>query len=582
MPGNIGINVGGTRIVRPGVIPIINASAMVPLNGEAYGDPGVIGPADGGIPGKVYTFSSFSEAQDTLRGGAILSYLSRIFRPSPDLAGAAEVKVVRIGSPTQATLAAAGLTFTSIDYGRHTNGISLIISAGSTTTWEVVIRKRGDGKKETWDVGLGIQVKSTATTPKLVFDHTNLQAKLYEGGAVVATLDYATEDVTLANLASWLNGRTGWTAKIPTGADSSMPVCFMNNPALADAPSISSSEYTSLPASAGMLYWLLRDRGTLATCALTSGTVYGELETLSEAYMTSGTGTALDTFELDAWNDALTLLETEDIQCVFACSTASTVRQACFTHCVTMRGVTRKRWRRFYTGSAPYETSSTACENAPDFDGPASYFWNGTTTTNPITGLAENLGGLGVAAQAVGMRCGAAPCISLTNKPVVNTELEFPQPTDTEINQCLIAGVSPVVLDPVTSRAVIVQGLTCYQGGSNVTYRKEQGLAVSDALSKLFQTALNDFVGMPMDLLTGQLLVQRLSRELDNVVRTAQNTDGFITKGRENGQDTPAWTALSVKGDGLETWKISVEVHPVGETAYIPVTCNLTPATISL
>lgn len=581
MPGNIGINVGGTRVVRPGVYPTINASAMVPLNGAAYGDPGVIGPADGGIPNKVYTFSSFSEAQDVLRGGAILSYLSRILRPSPDLPGASEVKVVRIGSPLQASLTAAGLAFTSIDYGRHTNGISITIAVGTSIPWAVTIHKRADGKKETWSVGNGIEVKSSATTPKIVFDHANKQAHLYEGGESVATLDYPTKDVTLANLCSFINGRSGWTAKTKAGGDSSMPVCYMNNPALADSPAIG-AEYTSLPASQGMLIWLLSERGSLVTAALGAGTTYGELTATTETYLTGGTGTALDTFELSAWENALTLLETEDIQCLFACSTADTVRAACFNHCVTMRGLTRKRWRRFYTGSAPYETSASAIENAPAFDGPASYFWNGSAGRNPLTGLLENLGGIGVAAQAVGMRCGSAPCISLTNKPVVSEALEFSQPTDTEINQCLIAGVSPVVLDSITGRAVIVQGLTCYQGGSNVTYRKEQGLAVADALAKMFQIAVNDVIGMPMDLLTGQLLVQKLSRNLDNVVRTAQNPDGYITKGRENGQDTPAWTGLSVRGDGLETWKIAVEVHPVGETAYIPITCNLTPATISL
>jgi hypothetical protein len=303
---------------------------------------------------------------------------------------------------------------------------------------------------------------------------------------------------------------------------------------------------------------------------------------VAETYLTGATGTSADTFVTSDWSNALTKMESLDVQCLFACTTDPTVRGLCYQHCLTMRGITRKRWRRFYTGSAPNETSATAITNAPLLDGPCSYFWNGTLGNNPVTGLSENLGGLGVAAQAVGMRCGSAPCISLTNKPVVSLGLEFPTPTDTEINACLIAGVSPMALDPSTGRSTIVQGLTCYQGGSNVTYRKEQGLTVADALAEMFQVAVNSFIGQPMDLLTGQLLVQTISRNLDAVVRSAQNPDGFLTKGRQNGQDIPAWTNLSVVGDGMETWTVSVSAHPVGETAYIPVTVNLTPAPISL
>ena len=581
MPGPIGINVGGTRVVRPGIYPRIDASAMVPMSGAPYGNAGVIGPADGGAPGTVYQFASFTEALAVLRGGPALSHLARIFRPSPDLPGASLVRFVRIGAPTRSSLTLNGLVYTSLDYGRHTQGISALVAVGANTPWDVTIRKRSDNYVKTYSVGNAVEVKSTATTPKVVFDHAAKQVKMYENAAVVATLDYPTEGCTLVNLVAFLNSRTGWVAQVKAGGDPSMPICFMDNPVLGSAPAVLTT-FTSLPASQGMLIWLLRDRDPHLTADLSVAGTYATLVTSDETYLTSGTGTGNDTFVTSDWTGALAKLESEDVQCIFACTSDSAVQAACHQHCIELRGITRKRWRRFYTGGGANQTVDQAIADVPGFDGPTIYVWNGTTGRNPVTGLQENLGGLGSAAQLCGMRCGSAPCISLTNKPLVAEGLEVPKPSDSDVNRMLTAGVTPIGIDPALGRTVCIQAITAYQGGTNVTYRKEQGLTVNDSLLTGFQVVLADFVGKPMDKITGRLLHGRIAKFLDSVTRTGSNPDGYLTPGQQNGQEIPAWTGLRVEGDGLETWSVFVEAHPVGETAYIPVLCYLTPAPISL
>lgn len=580
MPGAVGVNVGGVRAIRPGVYTTVDASSMIPLTDNPMGVVGVIAPSDGGTPGQVYEFRSMSEAVRVLRGGAVLSYLSRIFSPSPDRPGAGLVRFVRIGAPTRAGVAGAGMTFASVDYGRHTCGYSVEIT-GSTNAWTVTLRKRIDGFSRTIKVGPGIQVKSTATTPKIVFDHAALQMKMYENAAVVATMDYPTDSVMLAQAIAFINGRSGWTAQIAPGADPSMPVRFMDNPILGSAPSILTT-FTDLPANQGALEWILKAGTYGVTCALTSGSTYAALSAVSETYMTNGTGTANDVFVTSDWNAALTTMSTVDVQFLFLATTDANAANAGYLHCVDMRTVNKKRYRIFFTGGGLNQTAAAAAAAAPAFDGPCVYVWNGTTTPNPLTGVPENLGGLGSAAQVCGLAAGSYASEPVTGKSLVSSNLETPAPTDSDVETMLIAGVCPITLDPVTGRTRVEQAVTTWQGGTNVAFRKLLGLRIQDEIQRGFQRVLSDFVGYPLDIVTGNAIRARIAKFLDNSVRTAQNSGGFLTPGIVNGQARPAWENLSVSGDGMESWDIQVECHPVGETTYIRVAVKLTPAQIQL
>jgi hypothetical protein len=101
MGKQIGLFVGGVQILKPSVIPLIDTSPMVPGGPVPAPPPLMICVADGGDPTKVYEFSSLTEAKTVLRGGRILSYISRTFNPSPDKTnspGASSIKVIRSSS----------------------------------------------------------------------------------------------------------------------------------------------------------------------------------------------------------------------------------------------------------------------------------------------------------------------------------------------------------------------------------------------------------------------------------------------------------------------------------------------------
>jgi hypothetical protein len=581
MPGPIGINVGGVNVVRPGVVTTIDASAMVPDTLNSMGVVGVLGTADGGVPGKVLEFRSFSEAASVLRGGPVLSYLSRIFSPSGDstVPGAGLVRFVRIGAPTQATATIDGLAFTSLDYGRHTNGISIQVAVGAYAPWDVTIFKRLDGLQRTFSVGNGLMVSSTAATPKVVFDHVAQVASLYENGAVVATMAYPTDSVTMANLAAWIQTRPGWAATV--SGDPSMPVRYMDNPVLASAPAIGTTP-TALPASQGALVWQLANAGFLVSAALAAPGTYGPLSAAAETYLSGANGTNADAVTSTDWTNGLAVMASADVQFLFLCTTDASAQALAYQHVLAMRTVTAKRNRILFLGGAPGQTVSQAAAAAPTLPGPVLYVWNGAVGYNPLTGLREQLGGHGSAAQVLGIAAGSYVSTPATGKPILSLGLENATPSDTDIATLLTAGVTPITLDPVTGQAKVEQAITTWQGGANVAYRKLLGLRIQDAIAAMFRQVLSGFVGFPLDLSTGQLIKLAAAKGLDESVRSAQNPAGFLTPGYQNGQETPAWTNLVVSTDGMETWNISVTASPVGESDYITVAVKLAPAQISL
>jgi len=107
--GAVGILAGGKRVIIPGVYPEVDASAFTPVISGAGRVPLVIGAADGGDPSRVYGFRSFEEAKAVLRGGPVLSYLSRIFNPSPERSGASLVLFIRASSTAASASLGVGI-----------------------------------------------------------------------------------------------------------------------------------------------------------------------------------------------------------------------------------------------------------------------------------------------------------------------------------------------------------------------------------------------------------------------------------------------------------------------------------------
>jgi hypothetical protein len=590
LPGLVGVVVQGTTVVRPGVYSQIDASDMVPSRPGTGGIIAVLGSSDGGNPNLIYEFRTFQEAAAVLRGGDTLSLLARMFRPHPELSGASLVRFIRVGNPTQGTLRVGHMNFTSRDYGRHTSGIALTIQADGfgdklSGTWTITVEKPADGYRKKYSVGKALQVQSAAVNARITFDHASRVAQMWENDAPVASFEYPNDQVTLVNLASWITGRPSWTARV-TG-DPSMPVRCMDDPIVMNAPVITAGG-TALPAQEGALAWVLTHQDPVVTAEVLPWTKetglvgFGPLTACSQTYLSGGTGVANDVLAPSDWAEPLNRLLSVEAHHLFVASNDPGVQALALQHCQDAASLRRKRWRILYTGGPAGQTEDDALHAAQDLDGPVVYCWNGTTVRNPVTAIPEQFGGLGTAAQLCGAAAGSYEAEPLTNKPLQSEGLEVPAPNDTTIERLLIGGVTLLAPDPVTGQATIVQALTTYQGGANVSFRKLQGLRIQHAIYRMWQQVLSRFIGYPLDLITGRLIRGAGAKALDDSVRTPQNPGGFLTPGFKDGREAPAWQNLQVTTDGIESWTLNVEAHPVGETDYILTVTKLTPVQISL
>ena len=139
--------------VQPGAYSIIDPTSLIAASippGTLVA--GILGPAQGAPPNVPLYFTGLSTALALLRGGAGLDVVRFAFG-----AGAPAVCFIRVGEPTQSTLALAGatghpVTLTSIDYGAWTTGIDITITSGPTITLTYTDPVSGQTYTEQWNL----------------------------------------------------------------------------------------------------------------------------------------------------------------------------------------------------------------------------------------------------------------------------------------------------------------------------------------------------------------------------------------------------------------------------------------------
>lgn len=600
--GAVGVLASGKLVTIPGVIPEVDASAMTPVSPVGAKIPLVIGTSDGGDPAVIYSFRSFDEAKAVIRSGRILSYIARMFSPSPDLPGASIVKFIRASATAAAgALTAAGITYTARDKGFWTNGIRVSITqdaagdtnlpivggGGSFKGWTAVVKNLADKRTFSYYLKNGLLITSPATG-SFKADFTNQVFDLLIGAGTVDEVPFSSA-LTLKDLAAWINGHPGWTATVVGSSWYPSTVLNSGTTAIGITPIF-------YPAESGLLEYLLDSQNPLVSCSQAG--VNAALAALVEAPLAGGLGRSYDALASGDLNPALALAATTTAHGVFIQSATLALQQLALTHCITMGGTDYQKDRVFFAGinfagTSPVDgndataasdvlASAAAVTRAQALDGPAVLCFNGTNAPNPITGDAEQLGGLGLAAEAMGLWCGQRTSVPLTHKPVISSGLEFPSLSKTLTESLLDAGAFFPFYDGDTGRTRIVQAITTYQS-TNPSFRNLQGLTIQHTIKRLWLAVLSNYIGAPLDLETGERIKADCAKELDGAILSGNNPDGFLTEGRLNGARIAAWESLRVIGDStVGAWTIDANAHPVGETDYIRVRTKLTPVPIEL
>ncbi len=605
-----GVLVGGKRVIIPGVIPEVDASALTPVSPGLGRVPLVIGAADGGDPSQVYSFGSFQDALAVLRGGPVLSYIARVFNPAPDAAGASQVLFIRAsatalqGSYTLTSGGTLTMNFKSRGFGAWTNGITVALAqdaAGDATLpidtlggtykgWTLTTSMAADRQSFTYRIKAGVLITAAANYT-LNVDYTNQVIQVELSAAVVAETTFA-KCPTLRDLVQFLNSLPGAPLTASFVGQGWYPTNTLNSGShtLAATPIF-------VPAESALAAWLLTNLDPLVTATIS--TAAGALATLAQTNLTGGAGRGTDTIASGDLTPALTLASTVEAHAVFIQSATLALQQLALQHCISMSSVADQKWRVFFAGinflgTSPVDgadaTAATtdlaitaAVARSQALDGPAILAWNGNLYPNPLSGTSEQLGGLGVAAQAMGYWAGARKSVPLTNKTFTAQGLEFPKLTRTQMETLLDGGVFFLAYDTAQGRTKVIQAITTYSS-TNPAFRNLQGLSITHEIDRMWLRVLANYPGGTLDLETGERIKADCAKALDAAILSGSNPDGFLTQGRlADGTILSAWDSLSVVGDSTtSSWTISVNAHAVGETDYIYVRTRLTPVPIEL
>lgn len=612
----VGIDVGGAFAEIPGVYASVDTTAMVPVLTTRGGIPLAIVSADSGDPTKVYSFRSFQEAKAVLKGGRCLSYLARIFNPSPNQPGAPLVKVIRANTATQSGITLVGTgsspqpetTFTSLEYGAWTNQIRVGVTRAATgdaglpldnnepaalyRLWTINIDHLPSGQSYSYVVRSGLLISDGSF---LDVNHS-AETVTYTTYDSIDHVAQFSDVPTLRDVANWINFITGSTSASVVGP-SNYPVSVLNDEqvALADGYPI------FCPAEAGALAYLLNTRLKLVSVVIPDYLSFVNLfqATTASAYMTSGSGSGIDVLDSTDVEDALALAEATDAHLLFVQTSTAALQALALAHCQAMSTDIVRKFRILVTGINFTTTSnidgadgtSTTTEDAAReaatrsqaLEGPSVLCWNGTVAANPVTGINEQLGGLGLAAQIIGMRAGMVTAEPLTNKAVRSNGLEFPYITESVKIILIEGGVLATFYKEDALQTRILQALTTYQT-TDPSYRLLHGLWIQHTIKRMWLMVLANYVGAPLDLEVGLRIKADGAKALDRSIKSGANPNGVLTEGRDSdGTRVPAWDSMSVVGDStVGAWAISVNAHPVGETDFVVVTTKLTPAPLFL
>jgi hypothetical protein len=592
-----GIFFGGRSILKPGAYAVFDASRLVPNRLSPANTLAIVAQAKGGDPSVVHTVNSLQEARGIIREGTALDLLRLSYNPSGDVQGAGKTQFVRLNAAVQATLNLEDITpeavvlVTSKDYGELNNNIRVKVESGTNVGKKVTVQDTSPDR-EVLEVGddlgpmftiqySGASEDSLLDVVKTGDNATSLTLDT-SGQVTPVPTDDLTLDLTLLQfnninkIIEFIDGHPSYTAALVDQADGSLPSEKLD----AQASQATKASPFTLTANIGAIENYF-DRFSQLVDVTRVATKTATPENIAFTFLTGGSeGAAPDATR---WQNQLALLEDVEAAVVIGGTEDVAIMTLILAHAEAMSDVKAKRERIALSGGGVGLTPDNAIANALELTSPyMSHVYPGIKTRNLETGDLEIKSPMHSAALVAGMVAGVAPSTSVTNKTIRVGGLERLL-TLTEIEKLLDGGVTP--LEFVQNEGVfkVVQGLTTYLKDANVILRKIIGIRVANFIIQELRNSAEPFVGETSDKTTIQSLRNALVAKLNLLIRRPGNPNGVLTEGvDENGEDQPAFRNLVVDFDGLEVATVTVDVSPVGEIAYIPITANLIPNRIRI
>lgn len=425
----------------------------------------IMGKSTGGEPGKLLSFSTLAEAKEILLGGELLTAVGHAFTASPDYIPQ-RVYAMRVNNGTQAEF--------SLKNGG--SEILLLKSAiwGVKANQEKIKKTTSNGK-----ITISMSYQGNEVTVSDI--EKKSLAIVYTGGEEQATITVTNTGCTLiagtesysidfdsceyiADLVSRINeyrneeGDAVFSANLLDYAASvsTKELDNVNSITLSkdeDNPTVLKSDLQALIESLETLRYI-------GSVELVEGAarVIPEDNNVYQYFegATDGDYTVLE------WVDALSKLETEDVQILATPSTDEDVQRLIANHCISMSSTENRKERTCVLGGKLNETVEQAVTKAAGFNSKyVSYVCDTTIAADPLTGKSVTITPAYLACKIAGMESGMAVNTALTNKAV--SVLGFVEKrTRTEYEKMIRGGIMPCG-ENEEGNLVVIRAMTTFQ-----------------------------------------------------------------------------------------------------------------------
>lgn len=585
----------GAVLVRPGAATRIDASQFANVALSGLGTVALIGAADGGEPRTVQTFRDAASVKDFYRSGDLVEAAQILADPGNDPlipAGASAIVTYKVNLSTIATLTHdTEFTFNSIDYGVHTNNISIAIaSSGGDLRQATITSLDIDGNVV------------TETSPEFgdttAFGKFSIQYTGADPGAVTMDITATTLTVTtsatpaddlaisfsdyptLNELVFFINSQPAYTATALISNAASFDPTNLDGVSTVD---VKTTAYTVMAHNFDLCDWI-NQNSSLITCSVTKGAT-GPRTVLTATPLAGGTKGSSTNGDWTTGFNALGSVRVNQVVPLASDDgvtpdtyTIAAINTALESHCKLLSATAGKSERQGWAsldGTKDELITQANTLNSEHVQLCGQTVDRASATSGNIITFEE----WGLACILAGMRAGAPLGEPLTHKNIKANALAQDASWDNNDN----GDVADLILNGVMTVAEIPgegfrieKGITTFTKSDNDAFTEESIVQGWKNIAFEWRTALEQqYTGRPGD--PGVVLTVR---PFSITVLSALRDQGAIADSIEDGVVVDGFRDISVvlNGDVLEVGGI---VSPTPGINFILNTVVLVPASIS-
>jgi hypothetical protein len=561
----------GQLLVTPTTASVVNDDAMQNQNLTVGNAIAYVGKSTGGTPKTVLRFGSPQEAKDVLRSGELLTAVLKGFSPSAETGAPSVINAIRINPALQSALVlsdaspSAVINLKSVNYGLTDNQIKLKIESGTLAGKKVTVQSEASGLSAYSDnVGLSaFNIVYTGAEETATITVTGTTAVIHAPAAtVLETIDLSVFK-TVGSLVDKINTLAGFSATVLSGSE--------NKPALNGLDFITAQDcktaaYVVRADLQAIVDWFNLYAGNIviATRAENAGTLPANIPFTYLSGGTEGTTTNTD------WSDALTALQTEDVQWVSAITGDEAVHSMVDAH-VNFCSTILRRERRAVSGLAAASSDTVAIASAKTLNSPRSSLVHiGYYDNDPVTGALTLMPPYMTAALIAAMFAGSNPGTPLTNKTmsVKGLERKLRNPTDTD--PLILGGV--LCVEDTQEGFKVVQSISTWRGNNKYNLVEQSTGAALDFTVRNVRQAVDVLRGQKGNPLLLSRAISITDSTLKELARSEPEGPGVLAGDAEN----PAYRNISASLEGDVT-RIEFECSPVVPSNYVLVTVYAKP-----